>query len=90
MEVSELRRLFDRLLSQVESTHGDQVTLHENYFYSLPAPALYDVGENAPDPTMGQLTESGRLRRGSGAGDPITYELEWLGDVLRAVGHLTI
>jgi hypothetical protein len=88
IQVAELRQIFDRLMTHVESTQGGQVTLHEDYFYSLPAPGLYDVLEDAPDPTIGQLTESlDNLRRGD---DTITYELVWLGDVLRAVGHLTL
>lgn len=91
IDVSELRQIFDRLMTHVESTQGEQVTLHEDYFYSLPAPALYNVLENAPEATIGLLTESlDNLRRGSETDDTITYELVWLGDVLRAVGHLTI
>jgi len=88
IQVAELREIFDRLMTHVESTQGDQVTLHEDYFYSLPAPGLYNVLEDAPDPTIGQLTESlDSLRRGEGT---ITHELVWLGDVLKAVGHHTI
>ena len=88
IRVSELREIFDRLMTHVESTQGDQVTLHEDDFYSLPAPGLYNVLEDAPDPTIGQLTESlDSLRRGDGT---ITHELVWLGDVLKAVGHHTI
>jgi len=75
-------------MTHIESTQGDQVTLPEDYFDPLPAPGLYNVLEDAPDPTIGQLTESlDSLRRGD---DTITYELVWLGDVLKAVGHLAI
>lgn len=34
IQVSELRQIFDRLMTHIESTQGEQVTLHEDYFYS--------------------------------------------------------
>jgi len=88
IRVSELREIFDRLMTHVESTQGDQVMLREDYFYSLPAPGLYNVLEDAPEPTIGQLTESlDSLRRGD---DTITHDLVLLGDVIKAVRHLAI
>ena len=87
--VGDLRRVFERILEHVEQTTGETVTLHEDYFYSLPAPELYDVGNDAPEPTIGQLTESwDNLTSHSDSDWTVNWEFVWLGDILRAVGHL--
>jgi len=87
---ADLRLVFERVLSHVEQTNGGAVTLGEDYFYSLPSPDLYDVLDDPPEPTIGQLTESwDNLTRNSAADSPLVWELVWLGDILRAIGHLS-
>ena len=54
IDVSELRETVTRLLDDLESTHGEAVTLPEDYFYSVPFPELYDVLGDAPQLTVGQ------------------------------------
>lgn len=87
IEVRELREVVDRLFAHLEETSGDGVTLHEDYFYSVPFPEIYDVLSGPPQLTIGQLTESWEnLQRARGGA--IGWELVWLGDVLKAIGHL--
>ncbi len=75
-----------RLLDDLESTHGEAVILPEDSFYTVPFPGLYDVLSAAPELTIGQLTESwANLQRDDASVD---WELVWLGDVLKAIGHL--
>nr|BFF09231.1 hypothetical protein GCM10025699_05340 [Microbacterium flavescens] len=88
IDTGELREVFERLISHLEQTKGRSLTLHEDYFYSMPFPEIYDVTSRPPAPTIGQLTESwANLQRGQG--DTISFELVWLADVLKALGHLT-
>ncbi|WP_229727925.1 hypothetical protein, partial [Curtobacterium luteum] len=69
--------------------NGESVVLREDYFYSLPAPGLYDVSSDPPEATIGQLTESwDNLTTAPAADRTLNWELVWLGDVLRAIGHL--
>ncbi|GGL92895.1 hypothetical protein GCM10009706_34220 [Curtobacterium citreum] len=87
--VTDLRLVFDRILQHVEHANGESVVLREDYFYSLPAPGLYDVSSNPPEATIGQLTESwDNLTSAPAADRTLNWELVWLGDVLRAIGHL--
>jgi hypothetical protein len=86
IEVSELREIVTRLLDDFEATHGEAVTLPEAYFYSVPFPELYDVLGSAPQLTVGQLTESWENLQREDAS--VQWELVWLGDVLKAIGHL--
>lgn len=88
IDTGELREVFDRLISHLEQTRGESVTLHEDYFYSLPFPEIYDVTSDPPPPTIGQLTESWmNLRRTQDIDSTIMFELVWLGDLLKALGH---
>ena len=58
IDTRELREVFERLITHLEQTRGQSVTLHEDYFYSLPFPGIYEVTNDPPSPTIGQLTES--------------------------------
>ncbi|MGL3200397.1 MULTISPECIES: hypothetical protein [Curtobacterium] len=89
ISVTDLRLVFDRVLAHVEHVNGESFVLRADYFYSLPAPDLYDVSSDPPEPTIGQLTESwGNLTSAKDADQTLNWELVWLGDVLRAIGHL--
>jgi hypothetical protein len=87
--VTDLRLVFDRILAHVEHVNGESVGLRKDYFYPLPAPDLYDVSSDPPEPTIGQLTESwDNLMSAMDADRTLSWELVWLGYVLRAIGHL--
>ncbi|WP_232499316.1 hypothetical protein [Agromyces humatus] len=89
IDTRELREVFERLITHLEQTRGETVTLPEDYFYSLPFPEIYDVLNEPPSPTIGQLTESWtNLHRTDDIDSTITFELVWLGDLLKALGHL--
>lgn len=89
IDTGELRDVFERLITHLEQTKGASVTLHEDYFYSLPYPEIYDVMNDAPAPAIGQLTESwANLHRSEDVNTTVTFELVWLGDLLKALGHL--
>jgi hypothetical protein len=87
--VEDLRRVAERLLDHVRSAEGDVVELHEDMFWSIPPDALYDVYQQPPELTIGQLTESwdnlGKLMHDGE--QPAGLDLVWLSDVLRAIGH---
>lgn len=88
IDTSELRDVFERLVTHLEQTKGTFVTLHEDYFYSMPYPEIYDVMKPPPAPTIGQLTESwANLQRAEDGDSTVTFELVWLGDLLKALGH---
>ncbi|GAA2054990.1 hypothetical protein [Leifsonia soli] len=89
IDTGELREVFERLVTHLEQTRGASVTLHEDYFYSMPYPEIYDVMKDPPALTIGQLTESwANLHRAEDGDSTVTFELVWLGDVLKALGHL--
>jgi hypothetical protein len=57
-------------------------------FWAVPPDALYDVYQE-PTELSGQLTDSwgnvSKLVRGEAS--PLSYDLVWLSDVLRAIAH---
>lgn len=88
IDTGELREVFERLVTYLEQTRGASVTLREDYFYSMPYPEIYDVMKPPPTPTIGQLTESwANLHRAEDVDSTVTFELVWLGDLLKAIGH---
>ncbi|WP_246200904.1 hypothetical protein [Agromyces allii] len=88
IDTGDLREVFDRLITHLEQTRGATVTLQEDYFYSMPYPEIYDVMKPPPSPTIGQLTESWANLHGKALDSTVTFELVWLGDLLKALGHL--
>jgi len=85
--LGQLREVFDRVLTHIEEQNGLTVSLTEDYFFSVPFPEIYDVGPEQPQLTIGQLTETwGNLQRE--LDDTLTWEAVWLGDLLKAIGHL--
>ncbi|MGW5919180.1 hypothetical protein ACWFPY_09300 [Nocardia fluminea] len=87
--LAELRRSVDLLMDHVEAaTDGDTIRLDQDYFWSIPQDALYDVDHTPADLTLGQLSWSWEHLTDLLA-DPdraIGYHLVWLSEVLRAIG----
>lgn len=89
IDTGDLREVFERLITHLEQTRGASVTLREDYFYSMPYPEIYDMTKPPPAPTIGQLTEPwANLHDTKEIDSTITFELVWLGDLLKALGHL--
>jgi hypothetical protein len=87
-ETSELRKVFDRLMTHIERQNGTTLNIAEDYFYSVPFPAIYDMNATEkPELTIGQLTESWDNLQKTGDRDTISFELVWLADILKAIGH---
>lgn len=77
------------ILDEMRGRHGTTFTLQKDYFWDIPASQLYDPYNSPAEMTMGQLSESmdNVKQVSSGAGEPVSYALVWLADVLRALGH---
>lgn len=88
IETAELRAALETVLTHVESQYGESLDVPYDFFwvsggdaYNSPTP---------PAPTVGQISETWENLARSRIGDgdsTINYELVWLGDVLRAIGH---
>lgn len=88
VETSEVRNVFDRLMTHIERQNGTTLNIAEDYFYSVPFPAIYDMSATEKaELTIGQLTESWHNLQETGDRDTISFELVWLADILRTIGH---
>lgn len=85
VEVDELRRLVADALDHLAEERGPVVELDHDYFWSLPAGAMFDVSDPPASPSVGQVSESIDFLRNRQGGH-LSYELVWIADVLRAVG----
>ncbi|MEV0298358.1 hypothetical protein [Nocardia sp. NPDC050710] len=90
VSLTELRRSVDLLLDHLEAaTDGDTVRLDQDYFWSIPQDALYDIYRTPANLTIGQLSWSWEHLTDLLA-DPdqaVGHHLVWLADLLRAIGH---
>jgi hypothetical protein len=88
IEVADLKRAVELLLDHVLTVEGSALELDHDMFWSIPAPALYEVHERPSELTIGQLSESWSNVTAMMAGDSptLSYGLVWLADVLRAAG----
>lgn len=85
----ELEVALNAILEEMRSRHGSTFTLPKDYFWDIASEQLYDPYKTPSDMTLGQVSESIDWVKqiASGAGDPTSYALVWLSDVLRALGH---
>ena len=63
IETRELREAFERLITHLEQTKGRFLTLHNDYFYSMPFPEIYVITGGPPAPTIWCCGATGALRR---------------------------
>lgn len=90
IDVEELRRALTAVLDHVEDINGPVVSIPHDYFWSVAYPEKYDVLSDPPELTIGQLSESwgnaSELRAGT-TENVTSFDGEWLGEVLAAIGN---
>jgi hypothetical protein len=90
--VAEIRSAMERLLSHLEETGQGEFVIEEDFYWSIPANALYDNHDQPSALTVGQLADDwSRLKAiADGSEEPIGYALVWAASVLRIVGERTL
>jgi hypothetical protein len=56
VNISELRRIVDALLTHVEKVHGPEFRLENDYYWDLDSDVMYDMGK-----TINKVEETGSL-----------------------------
>jgi hypothetical protein len=86
---SDLESALRIIIARVVERRGEVLSIPHDYFWAIPVESLYDVYSPPKDFTIGQLSESITSVEAivSGLHEPIGYDLVWLADVLRAIGH---
>lgn len=86
--VAELREITAILLDHLSRSTGGSVVIREDYYWSVPSGALFEVLGDPPELTIGQLIETiAHLREVRvDESNALGYHLVWLGDIFRAIG----
>lgn len=59
IDTQKLRTAFEGVMAHLEQAVGTRIDLHEDYFFSVPFPEIYEVANlTQPRLTIGQLSES--------------------------------
>ncbi|MEU7888655.1 hypothetical protein AB0B54_24390 [Microbispora bryophytorum] len=91
IDVEQLRRVLEVLMNHVTGESRTEITISNEYFWSVPSPEIYNAYEQPTGLTIGQISESwDNLQRMVEDDGVIGWGLVWLGDILRAIGHETI
>jgi hypothetical protein len=89
IDIGQLRRAALTALDHLESSAGKSVVLEKDFFWSIPAEAMYDLDREPTELTVGQLSESWQhiadLDRDPSQG--LAFHLVWLAQVLQAIGQ---
>ncbi|WP_064002888.1 hypothetical protein [Microbacterium oleivorans] len=89
ISTTQLREVFARVLDHVESMNGGTIKVYEDYFFSVPFPEIYQATRSKqPELTIGSLEEQWERLNSRVPESTLTFELVWLADVMRAIGHL--
>lgn len=87
VSVEQLRQVFDRLLTHVAGATSE-LTVSNDYFWSIPSPARYDVYGEPGELTIGRVSESWAGLQGmlDDESKTLGFGLVWLSEVLHAIG----
>ena len=91
IRVDEIRAALGRVLDVVEDRHGPDLALVNDYYWSVPVAAAFDMTHQAPELTVGQVSDDIDTIRELGRESDVTsawHELAHLVGVLRAVEAL--
>lgn len=89
---SELRRLFDVLMSYLEETGRSEFDIQEDYYWNINREELYNTQSEPVEMNLGQLSDDWANMKKviDGESEPIGYHLVWLAPVLREIGETNI
>lgn len=89
VKIKELADACRILLSHVQDTVGETVTIDEDYYWDVPDTERFKVEENPQRLTIGQLSEdlSEITAILEGKKEPLGYGLVWLAALLRRIGE---
>lgn len=90
LDLATLRSLIGAIVDAIEIRYGDQITLHDEPYWSIPAEQRTDVYSNPRDLTIGQLSDSIRNLenlRDEPAGFAPAVHLADLAEVLRSIAN---
>lgn len=89
ISIEELRIAAQRTLEYVGEKYGDEVELDQDYYWSLPKEAKYDVLKETKVSQVGSLAEDYRQieKLVTGGHDAVGYDLVYLAAIFRALGE---
>ena len=92
VNVDDLRRMSDTLLSYLEKTDRTEFEIPHDYYWWIDQEEVYDPQRDPKVEQLGQLSEDWTRLSEIAAGDepPIGYALVWLSAVLRVVGEQAV
>ncbi|CAN5649332.1 hypothetical protein BH10ACT8_BH10ACT8_09620 [soil metagenome] len=91
IRVDEIRAALGRVLDVVQDRHGPDLVLADDYYWSVPVAAAFDMTRPDPKLTVGQISEDIDAVRELGRASEVVsawHELAHLVGVLRAVEAL--
>lgn len=90
VDVNELRTALAKVLDAVESQHGSQVVINQDFYRIMPVNLAFDLGVSNPEWTMGSLVDdvdSMRSFNNAAEDEPVSiwHELAHLAGILRGL-----
>jgi hypothetical protein len=85
----DLRRVFNLLMEHMEAIGQEAIDLPGDFYWDVPAEALYDPYSEPRQLDLGQLSEDWEklLSLANGESPPVGYAFVWLASILRAYGQ---
>jgi hypothetical protein len=84
-----LREMARVLLDHLQETKGNEIILENDYYWSIPPEEAFrlDATPEVVSLTVGRLTDNlENLQSMVDSDEPLNFGLNWLGDVLKAIG----
>jgi hypothetical protein len=92
IDLQTLEAATGRLFSHLKETGHESIHLSSDYYWSIPAVALYNPYHQPTELTLGQLSSDMAEIKAIATGEkaPLGFACVWLAAVFRAVGENTV
>lgn len=89
IDVKQLLQVCEKLFAHLEALDIKVIELPADYYWEIPKEKRYDVYQEPPTLTIGQLQSDWAELQNvlNGEREPLAYHFVWLATLLRAVGE---
>lgn len=89
LKLDDVSAATSRILEHIKSTYGEEVEIHEDFYWDVPEDARYDPYSEPKSLTLGQLSDDldEVVAIAKDEKEVVGYALVWLASVLRRIGE---
>lgn len=90
IKVDNLKKITDSMFSYLRNAGVEHIQIEEDYYWSIPKEARYQMESEPDEFTIGQLSEDWEFLQTNNGENQIGYAFVWLASIFRVVGEKVV